>query len=101
MSKSKTKAEIHHLSKVAALGCIACRKNGFEDTPAELHHIRDGVGAGQRSSNYEVIPLCPEHHRHGVDAFHRSKNNFVARFGTERELLKEVLDEIGYKTAIG
>lgn len=101
MSKNKTKAERYHLSKVAALGCIACRKNGFEDTPAELHHIRDGVGAGQRSSHYDVIPLCPEHHRHGVDAIHRSKNNFVARFGTERELLEEVLNEIGHKTAIG
>ena len=95
--KSKTKAERHHMSKVAALGCIACRKLGYLDAPAELHHIRDGQGMGQRASNYEVIPLCPNHHRLMPDAIHQSKVNFIERFGSERELLEEVLDEINYR----
>ena len=95
--KSKTKAEKLHMSKVAELGCIACRKLGYLDTPAELHHIRDSVGLGQRSSHLEVIPLCPSHHRLMPDAIHQSKVNFIERFGSERELLEEVLDEINYR----
>ena len=89
--KSKTKAEREHLSKVAAVGCIACRKIGFNDTPAEIHHIRHGMGMGQRNNNYNVIPLCPEHHRHGPNAIHRSKHNFELCFGTEHDLLDEVM----------
>lgn len=54
-----TKDEKLHLSHVADLGCIACRKMGFIGTPAEIHHIRDGVGIGRRASNFETIPLCP------------------------------------------
>ena len=92
--KTKTRKEKHHLAKVAALGCIACRKLGYEDTPAEIHHIRDKVGLGTRSTHFETIPLCPEHHRHGSNAIHRSKNSFEADFGTERELLEIVLSEV-------
>ena len=88
--KPPTKLERQHMSKVAALGCIACRKIGFYDTPAEIHHIRSGMGIGQRNSHYMTIPLCAEHHRHGENAIHRSKRNFELRFGTEMELLEEV-----------
>lgn len=94
--KTKTKAEKQHMNRVAELCCIACKKIGFDDTPAELHHIRDGQGMSQRASNFEVIPLCPIHHRHGIDAIHRSKKLFTENFGTERELLNEVLNEIGH-----
>jgi hypothetical protein len=99
--KNKTKAEKNHLSKVADFGCIACRKIGFEDTPAEIHHIRDGVGMAQRATHFEVIPLCTGHHRRDDNSIHRSKLRFESEFGTERELLAELLHEIGYKTVIG
>jgi hypothetical protein len=92
--------ERQHLAKVAAIGCIACRKIGFSDTPAEIHHIREGQGMGQRASNYETIPLCPNHHRLMPDAIHQSKANFIERFGSERELLEEVLDETGYQATV-
>ncbi len=92
--KAATKAERHHMNKVAALGCIACRVIGYEDTPAELHHIRAGAGAGQRGSHYRVIPLCATHHRTGPDAFHQSKEVFEKHFGTEEELLAMVMEEV-------
>jgi hypothetical protein len=92
--KHKTKAERHHLSKVAALGCMACRVIGYDDTPAELHHIRSGVGMGQRNDNYHVIPLCSIHHRLGKSAIHQSKVNFESDFGTELELLEMVNNEL-------
>lgn len=91
-------AERMHLNKVAELGCIACRINGHPDSRAEIHHLRDGYGKGQRSSNYEVIPLCPAHHRGtlglSVPSIHLSKFDFIDAFGTERDLLAEVLELI-------
>lgn len=89
-SKHKTKAEKHHLNKVAALGCIACRQIGYFDTPAEIHHIRTGMGMGQRNDHWHAIPLCAQHHRHADNAIHRSKLNFERDFGTELELLELV-----------
>ncbi len=86
--------ERQHLSKVAAIGCIACRKLGFYDTPCEIHHIREGVGMGQRNTHYNVIGLCHTHHRTGSDAIHQSKVNFESKFGTELELLEETKELI-------
>lgn len=86
MSKRPNKAEQKHMDKVAQLGCIACRKIGYHDTPAEIHHIRAGMGMGQRNNHFSVIPLCPHHHRHGPDAYHKSPKQFQEKFGTEAEL---------------
>lgn len=94
--KNKTKAERHHMAKVAALGCIACTKNGYEDTPAEIHHIRDGVGMSQRSSHFHAIPLCAHHHRLGNDSIHAGRSLFEEKYGTESELLLEVLNALGH-----
>jgi hypothetical protein len=83
------KAEKLHMSKVAELGCIACIKLGYEDTPAELHHIKKG-SMGKRASNYEVIPLCPHHHRTSKESYHLNPLWFTEQFGTQQELLNEV-----------
>ena len=55
-----------HMGRVAELGCVLCRHLGFDGTPAEVHHIRDGQGAAQRASDFLTVPLCPEHHRGGT-----------------------------------
>lgn len=86
-----TKDEKDHMRKVAEMGCIACRKLGYYDTPAELHHIKKGV-MGKRSSNYEVIPLCPYHHRLSNESYHQNPQWFTETFGTQTELLAEVLE---------
>ena len=81
-----TKSEKEHLSKVASIGCIICRM------PAEIHHIRSGMGLGQRNSNFNAIPLCANHHRNGGYgiAFHAGRKAFEQKFGTELELLEKV-----------
>ena len=87
-----TKAEQRHLSAVAELGCIACRRMGYMDTPAGIHHIRAGMGMSQRNDNYHVLPLCGIHHQtggHGV-AIHAGQFTWEAKFGTELELLEWV-----------
>jgi hypothetical protein len=56
-------------NKVAGLGCMACRLLGYGETPASLHHPREGQGGGQRASDWLVIPLCHEHHQ-GKNGIH-------------------------------
>ena len=49
--------------RAAALGCILCRHLDLGDTPANLHHVREGQGMSQRASDWLVVPLCKEHHQ--------------------------------------
>lgn len=96
MKKAANKAEKRHMARVAALGCVVCRNQGLGPTPAELHHIRAGVGMGQRASNYDVIPLCHIHHRTGGYgmAIHAGKSEFERLYGTEKDLLAQTKREI-------
>ena len=50
-------------AKVAGLGCIVCRSLGYGETPANLHHVREGQGMSQRASDWLVVPVCKEHHQ--------------------------------------
>jgi hypothetical protein len=81
-----TKAEKEHLNRVAELGCLICHQ------PAEIHHLRTGMGMSQRNSNFNVIPLCPLHHRTGGygTAIHAGIKAFEKNFGTESQLLERV-----------
>lgn len=85
--KSATKAEREYMSAQADAGCILCRFLGLGNTPAEIHHLRYGVGAGQRNSNLMAIPLCPEHHR-GRTGYHGlGRREFERQYGvTEMDL---------------
>lgn len=86
-----TKAEKTHMSRVAELGCVLCRRYGHYGTPAELHHPRTGTGAGRRAAHTDVIPLCPYHHRSSNEALHAmGRKAFERHHGvTEMELLDE------------
>jgi hypothetical protein len=75
--------------RLASHGCLCCYLDGNAGTPAEIHHIRAGTGAGRRSE--DCLPLCPPHHR-GTDhprtpSIHLAKRVFIDRYGTEAELL--------------
>jgi len=90
-----TKAEKEHLSRVAEIGCIVCRNLGFEETPAQIHHIRSGVGMGQRASHFEVIPLCFVHHSAQSDyGYHHSPATWQQQHGSEKELLQQVMEMV-------
>lgn len=98
MAKHQTKAEKAHVGKVAELGCVACFvQAGVWGTPGEIHHIREGVGAAQRSGWGEVICLCTNHHRNsgnGKIAIHSGKRSFTDMYGSELFLLNLTLDNI-------
>jgi hypothetical protein len=84
-----------YLSRVAALGCVIC------GAPAEIHHLREGVGMAQRSPDSRAIPLCPAHHRtggHGV-AYHAGRLTWVQRYGEPEALLERVRRQLEHAEA--
>tara|TARA_R110000803_G_scaffold143385_1_gene209432 strand:+ start:337 stop:630 length:294 start_codon:yes stop_codon:yes gene_type:complete len=94
-NKSKTKAEKAWLNKVSNSGCVICRKfyNVQDPLPANCHHIRSGMGMGQKNSHDKVIPLCWEHHQ-GNDGFHHAPGTWQDKYGTELELLEYMLNNL-------
>ena len=83
------------MGRVAELGCAVCRRRGHPGTPAELHHLRAGTGAGRRANNWCVIPLCPEHHRGNTGLHGLGTKGFPKHWGYgEIELLQDTVDLI-------
>jgi hypothetical protein len=87
------KDEKKHYEKLSQIGCIVCRNLNFGYSAPHIHHIRHGVGLGQRSHWSLAIPLCPLHHQHGGYgvALHAGQKAFEAKYGTESELLQQTL----------
>lgn len=85
-----------HMGKVAAIGCIACALLGYGETPAQVHHIREGRIA---RNDYLTLPLCDPHHagaRPGIPSIHKAKAKLLRALGvhSEFDLLAEVLRRI-------
>lgn len=90
-----TKDERNHYDKISSNGCIVCSLAGYGYSPCEIHHIRTGTGAGQKSHWSKAIGLCPLHHRLGGNgvAIHAGIRSFEDAIGmTEVELLNKQLD---------
>jgi len=90
-----TKDERKHYGRIADQGCIACNVLGHGFSPCEIHHIRTGAGAGQKSHWSRAIGLCPLHHRNGGYgiAIHAGIDGFEQTIGmSEVELLSKQLD---------
>lgn len=96
MKKAATPKEKRYMDSVASLGCVVCRNTGNGQTPALVHHIRTGQGAGQRASNYLTLPLCPIHHMgsgSGV-SYHDDSPAFERMYGSELDLLAQTIGEV-------
>jgi hypothetical protein len=90
-----TIATSRHKSRLAALGCILCDHLGTPGTPAEIHHLREGVGAAQRSSDWTAIPLCPEHHRGNAGLHGLGVRGFATRYRLdELDLLAMTIERL-------
>ena len=85
MTIKNTKHKKIHYEKLVSLGCIICRKMGF-NSPAEIHHINEGR-IGKRADFRMCLPLCPTHHRNGPESYHYSPKKFTEKWGTQKELL--------------
>lgn len=88
-------AGARHMGKVAALGCVVCRRLELGQTPAEVHHIRDGQGAAQRASDFLTVPLCPEHHRGKTGLHGLGTRAFGMRYRlSELDLLADTIERL-------
>ena len=87
---------LSRLNRIADIGCIVCREClGIHDTPAEIHHIRDGQGMSQRAGDDECIPLCYHHHRGCVGIHTLGTKVWQETYKPERELLRIIREELG------
>lgn len=102
MSRPKPRiADVERFAKLKALGCVVSRVYLNRWEPAEIHHLVEGR---KRLGHQFTIPLSPWFHR-GVPpqmdmrpseatevlgpSLAMSKRDFVAKFGTERELWEQ------------
>lgn len=83
-----------HLSAVASLGCYLCRYLGYGASPAQIHHLREGVGMGQRNSDWLVVPLCVEHHNGSVDGIHGQRRAWKLAGVGEMDALADTLARV-------
>ena len=79
-----------HMGRVAALGCILCRRLGYGEHAAEVHHVRTGQGAAQRASDWLTVPLCPDCHR-GPNGIHGDRARLKSARVTEMDLLAQTI----------
>lgn len=93
-----TKADKQLWHDMAGLGCVACRKDGIENPFVSIHHI---AGRTIPGAHRLVLPLCAGHHQDGTGpdksmiAVHPWKARFEAKYGTQEELLAEVMEMLG------
>lgn len=91
-----TKAEKQYYAKVARLGCMLCKKLGYEtqDVGCELHHIRRGNIPRNQAP---VIGLCPAHHSGSNTSIHgMGRKRFEREYAiTEEELLEQTKELLG------
>lgn len=93
-----TAAQRRRWGRVAALGCLPCRMDGYFGTPATISHCHD---YGYRDHD-KVYPCCPVHHLAteaipGIPNRHATPEAFRNKFGTDEELhklTKQMLGEI-------
>lgn len=80
------------------VGCIACLLDGFHNSYVSIHHIDGRTKPGCHS---KVLPLCAPHHQRDDtdpmkrDAVHPDKARFEAKYGSQYELLAQVMSMIG------
>lgn len=80
-----------HLSRVAALGCVICRRLGISGVPAEIHHPRFAAGMAQRASDWLATPLCPDCHR-GPRGVHGDRSKLRQIRADEAALLADTIE---------
>lgn len=79
------KVESEYMGRVADLSCCLCGRR-----PVQVHHVREGMGASQRASNYLTVPLCPDCHT-GPLGVHGDKTMMRIQKMTEMDMLADTI----------
>lgn len=87
-ARAATKPEKKRFEKIVEIGCVACRQDGHNGVPGEVHHILDGM---KRAGHGFSVCLCPFHHR-GIPpgtgpSLADGSRLFYARYGSPGEIL--------------
>lgn len=75
---------------LAALGCVACMKDGHYNPHVSIHHVD---GRTKEGCHQRVLALCaPHHQKDDTDpmrriSVHGNKARFEARYGSQAELM--------------
>jgi hypothetical protein len=93
MKAKRTQEQIDYQGRVAELGCLLCREQGRGIVAANLHHIREGQGIGQRASHWLVTPLCRECHQ-GKNGLHGDQSLMRISKLSELDLLAMTIERM-------
>ena len=89
-----TKDDKLYWSKLASLGCVACRLDGHINNYVSIHHID---GRTKPGCHRLVLPLCFLHHQGGggdaVVSVHPWRVRFEHKYGKQMDL-KRMCDEM-------
>lgn len=92
--RTRTPQEIELHDKLAAQGCVACRKDGRFNDYVSIHHVD---GRTKPGCHLLVLPLCaPHHQRDDTDplkriAVHPDQGRFEKRYGQQLDLVAECM----------
>lgn len=101
-TRTPTKSEQLRLDRIHAMSCLACEKEQvIQPLSTEAHHLVDKGTRKHSGGHASTIPLCKWHHRGERVEYMTSremhlvygpslalkKREFIACYGTERELL--------------
>lgn len=89
--RTRTPQEIELHDRLAALGCIACMKDGCYNPHVSIHHVD---GRTKPGCHLLVLPLCGPHHQDdgsGAVAVHPWKARFEKRYGQQLDLVAECM----------
>jgi hypothetical protein len=94
--KSRTANEKQFHDRVAALGCIACKIDGWQNNEVLIHHVD---GRTKPGAHLKVLPLCAGHHQDGTGlpgliAVHPWKSRFESKYGSQMDLIDIVTEAV-------
>lgn len=83
-----------HMGRVKAIPCVLCSLLvQHQEAPTEAHHLREGLGTGQRASDWLTIALCPDCHR-GPHGIHGDRRLLKIAKVSELQLLALTIEEV-------
>ncbi len=98
--KNLTAAEKRRFGKIADIPCpIPVKRKDGSITPcgsAVIIHHKTGAGMGRKSSNYDVMGICPIHHTDGGEgvAIHAGVETWEKLYGTQNYWIEWTQDQI-------
>lgn len=93
--KRASTAESDHMGRVKRLACVLCDAIGLQqESPTDVHHLREGQGGAQRASHWLTVALCHDGCHQGPHGIHGDRARLRQANCTELELLAWTLEAL-------